>query len=107
LRIVSLYKFLKEEEKEFIMSKQIMRSGTSVGALIREAEYAQSTADYINKLSIALKEANETEYWLELLKDSDYLSEKMYKSIDNDNKELLKILISTIKTLKKKIKNLK
>jgi four helix bundle protein len=86
------------------MSKQLMRSGTSVGALIREAEHAQSTADYINKLSIALKEANETDYWLSLLKDSNYLTEQMHKSMAPDIEELLKLLISTIKTLKTKAK---
>jgi len=102
LRIVNLYKFLKEEKKEFIMSKQLMRSGTSVGALIREAEHAQSTADYINKLSIALKEANETEYWLDLLKDSSYLTEKMHGSIAPNIDELIRLLVSTVKTLKKK-----
>ena len=104
LRIVNLYKFLKDEKKEFIMSKQLMRSGTSVGALIREAEHAQYTADYINKLSIALKEASETSYWLSLLKDSEYLTEKMHKSIEPDIEEILKLLISSIKTLKKKLK---
>ena len=77
-----------------------MRSGTSVGAMMREAEFAQSKADFINKLSVALKEANETDYWLSLLKDSDYLSEKMYQSIEPDIKELIKLLVASIKTSK-------
>ena len=73
VRIVNLYKFLVNEQKEFVMSKQILRSGTSIGANIREAEQAQSRADFINKLNIALKEANETEYWLELLIRTEYI----------------------------------
>ncbi|WP_368124672.1 four helix bundle protein, partial [Bacteroides faecis] len=74
VRIVNLYKFLVNEQKEFVMSKQILRSGTSIGANIREAEQAQSRADFINKLNIALKEANETEYWLELLIRTEYIT---------------------------------
>ena len=81
IRIVRLYKLLCEHRKELVLSKQILRSGTAVGALIKESEHAQSKADFINKLSIALKEANETEYWLMLLKESDYLSADEYNSI--------------------------
>ena len=98
LRVVKAYKFLSEDKREFVLSKQMLRSGTSIGALVREAEHAQSTADFINKMSIALKEANETEYWLMLLKDSDYFDEKSFKSIHNDCVEVLKLLISIVKT---------
>ena len=99
LRIIKLYNFLKNKN-EYVLSKQILRSGTSIGALIREAEYAQSKADFINKLNIALKEANETEYWLNLLKDSNLITFESFKSIEPDIKELLKLLISSIKTAK-------
>ena len=88
VRIVNLYKFLVNEQKEFVMSKQILRSGTSIGANIREAEQAQSRADFINKLNIALKEANETEYWLELLIRTEYITREQYESINNDSTEI-------------------
>jgi four helix bundle protein len=103
LRIINLYKYLLTQ-KEFILSKQVLRSGTAIGALIAEGEFAQSKADFINKLSIALKEANETKYWLDLLKDSNYLTIVMYNSIQPDNLELIKLLVSSIKTTKKNIK---
>ena len=102
LRIVKLCKYMSTEKKEYILSKQLLRSGTSVGALIREAEFAQSKADFISKLSIALKEANETDYWLSLLKDSSYLSDKMYQSISPEIKELIRLLVSSIKTTKER-----
>lgn len=101
LRIIKLSKYLQEEHKEYILSKQILRSGTSIGALVREAQYAQSKADFLHKLMIALKEANETEYWLLLLFESKYIDEKMFNSIDPDIKELLKLLISSTKTVKR------
>jgi len=100
LRIIKLYKHLINNEKEYVLSKQILRSGTSIGALIKEAEHAQSKADFINKMNIALKEANETEYWLMLLKDSDYLDEKSFSSLDMDSAELIKLLVSIVKTSK-------
>ena len=100
VRIVNLYKFLVNEQKEFVMSKQILRSGTSIGANIREAEQAQSRADFINKLNIALKEANETEYWLELLIRTEYITREQYESINIDSTEINKLLISIIKTTK-------
>ena len=100
IRIVKLYKILFEERREHTLSKQLLKSGTAVGALIRESEHAQSTADFINKLSIALKEANETEYWLMLLHETNFLNETEYSSIINDCKELLRLLISIIKTTK-------
>ncbi len=100
LRAIKLSKYLQTTHKEYVLSKQIMRSGTSIGALIREAQYAQSKADFLHKLSIALKEANETEYWLLLLVESDYIDKKMFDSILPDIKELLKLLISSTKTIK-------
>lgn len=102
LRIVKLSKYLQEEHKEYILSKQILRSGTSIGALVREAQYAQSKADFLHKLTIALKEANETEYWLLLLKESEFISINMFQSIYPDIDELLKLLISSTKTIKEK-----
>ena len=102
LRIVKLHKHLIIQHKEYTLSKQILRSGTSIGALAREAQYAQSIKDFINKLSIALKEANETEYWILLLKDSEYITKKMYENIQPDISELIKILTASINTAKKK-----
>jgi len=102
LRIVNLYKYMQDNKKEYIMSKQLMRSGTSVGAMIREAEYAESTNDYIHKLSIAQKEINETLYWLELLNASEYLTVQQFESINNDAVEVIKLITSTIKTIKTK-----
>ncbi len=99
LRIVKLNQYMNEH-KEYVLSKQVLRSGTAIGALIREAEFAQSKADFINKLSIALKEANETEYWLILLKDGGYITEKMHGSLQPEISELIKLLVSSIKTAK-------
>lgn len=93
LRIIKLYKYLRVMKKEFVISKQILRSGTSIGANIKESVVAQSKADFYSKLYIALKEANETEYWLELLYESDYIEEKHFKSIYSDCKEIIKILM--------------
>ncbi len=101
IRIVKLYKFLVSNKKEFVLSKQVLRSGTAIGALVSESKYAQSKADFVSKLSIALKEANETEYWLTLLKDTDFIDEKSFNSIISDNKELLKLLISIINSTKR------
>ena len=105
LRIVRLHQFLRKEKKEYILSKQILRCGTAIGALIREAEFAQSKADFTNKMQIALKEANETRYWLEIFKDNGYLNDKMFESIKNDCDELIKLLVSTVKTSKQRITN--
>ena len=105
IRIVKLSQYLKQEKKEFDMNKQLLRSGTSIGALIREAEYAQSDADFISKFSISLKEANETAFWLSLLKDTDYMEEKMYNSLFSDCEEIISMLVSTIKTMKSKTLN--
>jgi len=103
LRIIKAYKYLNTEQKEFILSKQMLRSGTSIGALIREAEYAQSSPDFIHKLSIALKEANETQYWLMLLKDSEFIDQKSFNSIEADCVEVIKLLTSIINSTKKKL----
>ena len=100
LRIVNLYKYLNQEKKEYVLSKQILRSGTSIGAMIRESEFVHSKSDFIYKLNVALKEANETDYWLMLLKDSNYISIKMYNSIEPEIKEIIKLLVSSIKTAK-------
>ena len=104
LRIVKLYQLLCEQRKEYVISKQLLRSGTAVGALVREAEQAESRADFIHKMAIALKEANETEYWLELLHQSNYLDDNSYISIFADTKGLLKLLTSIVKTTKEHLK---
>ena len=101
LEIVKLYQQLVGQ-KEYVISKQLLRSGTSVGAMVRESEHAESKTDFIHKLSIALKEANETEYWLDLLKETNYLSETEYLSLQENIKEILKLLVSIIKTSKQK-----
>ncbi len=100
VRIVKLYKFLKTEQNEFVLSKQVLRCGTSVGAMVREAEHSESTADFVHKLAIAQKEINETIYWLELLKETDFLSQEQFESINADAVELIKLLTSIIKTTK-------
>lgn len=104
IRIVKLSQYLQSNKKEFVLSKQVLKSGTSIGALIREAEFGQSKPDFINKMNIALKEANETDFWLSLLKDTDYIDEPLHKSLSNECTELLKMLISTIKTTKNNLK---
>jgi four helix bundle protein len=101
LRIVKLYQYLTDVKKEFVLSKQLLRSGTAIGAMVREAEHAESKADFIHKLSIGLKEANETEYWLELLQQSGYLDKNDFESYNIEIKELLRLLISIIKSSKK------
>jgi four helix bundle protein len=104
IRIVKLYKYLVSEKKEFVLSKQLLRSGTAIGALIKESEHAQSKADFINKMNVALKEANESTYWLQLLKDSDFINEKEFESIYSDGEELIKLLISIVKSSKNSLK---
>ena len=98
LRIIKLSRFLMEEKKEFILSKQILRSGTSIGANVRERKNAQSKLDFINKLSVALKEADETSYWLELLVDSEYIDQKMYVSFEKEIKEIIALITASINT---------
>ncbi|MCC8068979.1 MAG: four helix bundle protein [Ruminococcus sp.] len=100
IRIVNLYKYLCTEKKEYVISKQILRSGTSIGANIKESIYAQSKMDFISKLSIALKEASESEYWLELLFNTNYISQPQFESIHSDCVELIKLLTSIIKSSK-------
>ncbi len=100
VRIVKLYKFLCEQKKEFTLSKQLLRSGTSIGANVAEAEQAQSKADFVAKINIALKEASETKYWIKLLSATDYLSINESNSILSDCVEIEKILVSIIKTSK-------
>lgn len=99
IRIVKLNQFLCSEKKEFVLSKQLLRSGTAIGALIKEAEFGQSRADFRNKMTIALKEANETVYWLNLLKYTDYLTDKMFRSVSDDCLELVRMLVATVKRL--------
>ncbi len=100
LRIIKLYKYLTIEKKEYVLSKQVLKSGTSIGANIKEAVRGQSKADFYSKMNIALKECSETEYWLELLKESDYINEDAFESIYSDCKEILKILIAITKAQK-------
>ena len=97
VRIVNLYKYLKSEKNEYVLSKQILRCGTSIGANVSEAQKAQSKADFNAKMNIALKEANETEYWLRLLYKTEYLTDIEYSNIKNDIKELIAILVSICK----------
>lgn len=99
-RIVKLEKYLKEEKREFTLSRQVLRSGTSIGANIRESIYAQSKADFISKMSIALKESSETEYWLELLHESGYVDDSSFESIYNDNSKISATLINIIRKAK-------
>ena len=103
IRVVKLSQYLHRDKKEKILSGQIMRSGTAIGALVAEAHYAQSKRDFISKLSIALKEAHETQYWLCLLKDTDLLELPLFESLFNDLTELLKLLTASVKTAKKAI----
>lgn len=101
VRIVKLYQYLCDEKQEYVLSKQLLRSGTSIGANCREAARAQSKADFVAKLNISLKEADETAYWLELLRETDYINASQFKSIYADCEELIKILVSIIKAAKK------
>ncbi len=100
LRIIKLYKYLVSDKKEFVMSKQIYRSGTSIGANVAESKTAQSDADFISKLSIALKEANETKYWLILLHESETINDDEFMSIENDINTIIGTLIIIIKKKK-------
>lgn len=100
VRVVKLSQWLAKEKKEFVLSKQVLRSGTAIGALYREAEHAESKADFIHKLGIAQKETNETLYWLELLRETDYLDAKQFQSLHDDTTEVIKLLTSIIKSSK-------
>ena len=101
IRTVNCYKFLEKERNERVMSKQLLRCGTSIGANIHEGIYGQSVADFVSKLSIALKEASETSYWLLILHDTDFLSDEMHDSLKSDIDSIIKLLISSLKTTKK------
>ena len=105
VKIVKLCRFLQSEKKEFVLSKQLLRSGTAIGALVRESQNAESLADFIHKLSIAQKECDETIYWLELLQATDYINETEFQSIHSDAVSLLKIIRSIIVTMKQRIHN--
>ena len=105
VRCVSQYKILTENREEYIMSKQMVRSGTSIGANISESKNAQSTADYVNKLSIALKEADETQYWFDLLHRTSYITQQEYESMNTDVKELIAMLTTLVKKYKNKTTN--
>ena len=100
VRIVNLYRYLSDNKKEFVLSKQVLRSGTSIGAMVHEAEYSESKADFVHKLAIAQKEANETLYWLELLLQTEYITQTEYDSLSADAIEIIKILTTSIKTAK-------
>ena len=104
IRIVNLYKYLCETKKEYVLSKQVLRSGTSIGANIAESEFAISKKDFMSKLYIALKEATETLYWLELLYKTEYIDNQMYRSMYNDCEEIKKILQASTKTLNNNLK---
>ena len=107
VRIVKLKNYLNEQKHEYNIADQIQRSGTSIGANIREAQYAHGKADFISKLQIALKEANETDYWLELFFESEIIDRQMYDSLHSDLNELISLLVSSIKTAKDNLNNKK
>jgi four helix bundle protein len=100
LQVLSLSRYLNEEKREYVLSKQVLRSGTAIGALVREAEHGESKADFVHKLSIALKEANETLYWLELLHQGKVISEGQYEVLFGDCDELVRLLVAIVKTSK-------
>ena len=102
LRIIYLHSFLCKEKQEYVLSKQLLRSGTAIGALVSESKFAQSRADFINKMYVALKEANETKYWINLLHDSNFISEETFKSIHSEIEEIISILVAIVKKLKSK-----
>lgn len=101
VRVIRLFQYLTETKKEYVLSKQLLRSGTAIGALVREAQNAESIKDFIHKLGIAQKESDETIYWLELLKETEYINDKEFESINNEAIELLKMIRSAIITSKK------
>jgi four helix bundle protein len=103
IRVVKLYQYLCSDKKEFVLSKQLLRSGTSVGVMIRESEHAESKADFKHKLAIAQKEINETMYWLELLKETAYLTQDQFISLHTDAIEIIKLVTSIIKSTKANI----
>jgi four helix bundle protein len=104
VRIVKAYKYLRKQKGEHILSQQLVRSATSVGSIIREAEHAESLRDFTHKLNIGLKEINECKYWLDLLFATEFITKKIYDSLNKDCEELLKLLIASVKTSRSKIK---
>ena len=105
VRVVKLNQFLCADKKEFVLSKQLLRSGTSVGAMIREAEHAETKNDFKHKMGVAQKEINETIYWLELLKETDYLTQDQFESINAEAVETIKLITAILKTAKSNINN--
>ena len=103
IRIIKLYKYLSEEKKEFVMSKQILRSGTSIGANISESIFAQSRMDFVSKMSIALKEASETKYWLDLLMETEYITKMQYESIADDISKIIGTLVNIVNSTKNNV----
>ena len=103
VRVVKLYQFLCEQKKEFVLSKQLLRSGTSVGAMIREAEHAETKNDFKHKMGIAQKEINETIYWIDLLKETGYVTTEQFDSIKNDAVEIIKLITAILKSAKSNI----
>ena len=103
VRIVNLNKYLRLNKKEFVISAQVLRSGTSIGANVRESKNAQSQLDFLNKINIALNEADETQYWLELLYESNYISEEQFRSLFNDSKIIVGTLVNIVKSVKENI----
>ena len=100
IRIIRLYKYLSDMKKEFVLSKQILRSGTSIGANISESVFAQSRMDFVNKMSISLKEASETKYWLDLLYETEYISQEQYDSVSDDLGKITGTLVKIVNTTK-------
>jgi len=107
IKIIKLFQLLQSEKKEYVLSKQLLRSGTSVGAMIRESEFAESKPDFIHKMAIAQKEINETLYWLELLQNTEYLTKEQFDNIYKDAVEIIKLITSIIKSAKSNLKTIK
>ena len=105
VRVIKLYQFLCEQKKEYVLSKQLLRSGTSVGAMVREAEHAETKTDFKHKMGIAQKEINETIYWLELLKETNYITKEQFESINSDAVEIIKLITAILKSTKNNIIN--
>ena len=103
IRMIKLYKYLSEEKKEFVISKQILRSGTSIGANISESIFAQSRMDFVSKMSIALKEASETKYWLDLLMETEYITKMQYESIADDISKIIGTLVNIVNSTKNNV----
>ncbi len=103
IHIIGLCKDMQSQKKEYVLSKQLLRSGTAIGALIMEGEHAQSKADFLNKMNVALKEANETKYWLMLLHDTGYIDDRTFEAFLPDIKEILRLLVSIVKTTKNRL----